>query len=153
MQQGRGEMSAAKRGKRISIRALLACAAIGLLSACTSVRHDSNHSIAMTDIAQTNDAKFEHDVIDSDQPVLVEFAADACPPCEKMEPILEDLAMMYKHKVKVVLVDVHKNPRVAQRYRIVAVPRLMLFKNGDLVDDVLGATSRERLSYTLDRTL
>jgi thioredoxin-like negative regulator of GroEL len=70
-----------------------------------------------------------------------------------MEPILEDVARMYHGKIKVLRVDVDKNPRVAERYRIQAIPRMMLFKNGDLVDDVLGATSRERLSYSVERTL
>jgi thioredoxin 1 len=134
-------------------KAAMLFAVVALLSGCASSRQDLQRTVVSNDIGQTTDAKFERDVIDSNQPVLVDFFAAGCQPCEKMQPILEDLASMYKHKVKVLRLDIQKNPRTAERYRIVAVPRMMLFKNGDLVDDVLGTTSRERLSYTLDRTL
>lgn len=104
-------------------------------------------------ILETNDRNFEHDVIDSNKPVLVDFYASWCAPCKRMEPVLEDLATMYRGKVKILRVDVEKNPEVASRYRIRAIPHIMLFKDGDLVDDVLGMTSRERLSYSVERTL
>jgi thioredoxin 1 len=136
----------------------LTFAAILLLSACSGNKvdtagSDSGSTAAFSQIAETSDARFERDVIDSDEPVLVDFYATWCRPCREMQPVLEDLAKSYKHKVKVVRVDVEKNPRIATRYRIEAIPRLMLFKNGDLVDDKLGVTTRESLSSTIDRTL
>jgi thioredoxin 1 len=133
---------------------LVAVGAVAIaLAACTMPEERSMSAISSSDLPHTTDTTFERDVIDSDQPVLVEFYAEWCGPCRHMEPILADLARMYHGKIKVVRVDVDKNPLVAQRYRIQAIPRMMLFKNGDLVDDVLGATSRERLSYSVERTL
>jgi thioredoxin 1 len=123
------------------------------LAGCTMPQERSMSAISSSDLPHTTDTTFERDVIDSNQPVLVEFYAEWCGPCRHMEPILEDVARMYHGKIKVLRVDVDKNPRVAERYRIQAIPRMMLFKNGDLVDDVLGATSRERLSYSVERTL
>lgn len=139
----------------MKIRNRLSCvaAAIILLSGCSTGPVETGRKVAPTNIAETSDARFERDVLDSDTPVLVDFYAVWCGPCRRMEPILQDLAKQYRHKVKVVRVDIEKNPTLAMRYRVEAIPRLMLFKDGDLVDDKLGVTSRESLSYTLDRTL
>lgn len=118
-----------------------------------SATNVASSTVAKVGIPQTTDASFERDVIDSDVPVLVDFYASWCQPCKRMEPVLQDLATMYNGKAKVVRVNVEENPELAKRFRITAIPHLMLFKNGDLVDDVLGMTSKERLSYSLERTL
>jgi len=140
---------------KLHLLAVGACA-VSVLLGCAAKKELSPHAVGETVLAnvpETSDARFEHDVIDSDTPVLVGFYASWCPPCRRMDPILSDLATMYKDKAKIVRINVDKNPKISTRYRITAVPHIMVFKNGDLVDDVLGQTSRERLSYTLDRTL
>lgn len=129
--------------------------AILLLSGCATQQQPRmvEQPGVVSSIAETGDASFEREVLDAKTPVLVDFYASWCQPCKRMEPVLEDLAQMYSGKVKVVRVNVEENPKLAKRYRITAIPHLMLFKDGDLVDDVLGMTSKERLSYSLDRTL
>ena len=130
---------------------LILCTLLAL-SACTPQSVDRGQAYAST-LPETNSKAFEKDVIDSDVPVLVDFYAVWSEPCRSMEPVLHDLSTMYDGKAKVVRVNVDENPELAKRFRIRAIPHMMLFKNGDLVDDVLGKSTKQRLSYTMERAL
>ena len=85
------------------------------------------------------DANFEKEVIASKEPVVVDFYAEWCGPCKAMAPALDLVAKEMAGKVKVVKVDVDQNPGITQRYRIQAMPTLMVFKDGKVASTQVGA--------------
>jgi thioredoxin 1 len=91
-----------------------------------------------------SDADFEKEVLQSSVPVLVDFFAEWCGPCKAMAPALEQLAAELKGKVKVAKLDVDQNPEVTQKYRIQAMPTLMVFKDGQVAAQRLGALTQKR---------
>ena len=100
---------------------------------------------------QVNDANFDREVLKSNQPVLVDFWAEWCPPCKAMDPILEDLSVELAGKVKIVKLDVETNPSTVVAYNVRAMPTLMVFKDGEPVDIKVGAgQSRVQLIKWLD---
>lgn len=88
---------------------------------------------------------FEVEVINSDIPVLVDFWAQWCMPCKMIGPIVEDIAESYKGKLKVAKVEVDNAPGVADKYKIISIPTLMVFKDGEVVNQFVGAGSRDHL--------
>lgn len=104
-------------------------------------------------IVNTTDANFDQEVVNSDQPVLVDFWAAWCGPCKAIAPILEELADDYQGKVKVVKVDVDENPETASRFGIRSIPTLMVFKGGEKVDTVMGLQPKADLAALLDKHL
>lgn len=86
-----------------------------------------------------SDASFDLDVLKSSEPVLVDFFAEWCGPCKAMAPALEQVAEEMKGKLKVVKIDVDQNPNVPQKYNIRAMPTLMIFKDGEVVAQHVGA--------------
>lgn len=91
-----------------------------------------------------SDASFEQDVLQSTEPVLVDFHADWCGPCKAMAPALEAVATEMKGKVKIVKVDVDANPGITQKYRIQAMPTLMIFKGGQVAAQRVGALVQKK---------
>ena len=91
-----------------------------------------------------SDASFEKDVLQSSEPVLVDFFADWCGPCKAMAPALEQVAAEMKGKVKVAKLDVDQNPQVTQKYTIQAMPTLMIFKGGEKVAERIGALTQKK---------
>jgi thioredoxin 1 len=91
-----------------------------------------------------SDASFEKDVLQSAEPVLVDFFADWCGPCKAMAPALEQVAAEMKGKVKIVKLDVDANPGVTQKYRIQAMPTLMIFKDGQVAAQRVGALVQKK---------
>ena len=100
----------------------------------------------------TDDA-FDKEVLQADTPVIVDFWATWCGPCKMIAPILEELAGEYAEKVKIVKIDVDSNSQTAGKYNIMSIPSLLFFKNGEMVDQVVGAIPKAQLSARLDKVL
>ena len=94
----------------------------------------------MEHIVLTKD-NFDHEVLMSDRPVLVDFWASWCMPCRNLGPIVEEIAME-QEQIKVGKVNVDEEPELAQRYRVMSIPTLMFFKDGELVRRELGGKSK-----------
>ncbi|MBZ5671322.1 MAG: thioredoxin [Acidobacteriia bacterium] len=99
------------------------------------------------------DQNFEQDVLKSDQPVLVDFWAAWCAPCRMMAPTVDSLAEEYAGRAKVGKVNVDENLSVTSRYGIRSIPTLLLFKAGQIQEQVVGATSKDVISKLLDKHL
>jgi thioredoxin len=96
---------------------------------------------------------FEHEVIKSDLPVLVDFWAEWCGPCRLVAPIVEELAGEYAGRVKVTKVDVDDNQRLAMRYSIMSIPTLGVFKGGEMIERIVGYMPKQELKRRLDGAL
>ncbi|ENU79656.1 MULTISPECIES: thioredoxin [unclassified Acinetobacter] len=107
----------------------------------------------MSNLVNTTDADFKADVLDSETPVLVDFWAGWCGPCKAIAPVLEDLSREYEGKVKVVKVDVTNCEATAVNYNIRNIPALLLFKNGEVVAQQVGAVPRSRLVAFIDENI
>jgi thioredoxin 1 len=97
------------------------------------------------------DGDFDEQVLQSDIPALVDFWAAWCGPCRTVGPIVEELAEEYKGKVKVAKLDVDNNKQVASKYGVRGIPTLMLFKDGQIVDQIVGAVPKSRIKELLDK--
>jgi thioredoxin 1 len=99
------------------------------------------------------EANFQQEVLESTLPVLVDFWAEWCAPCRMLAPVLEDLAVEYDGKVKIGKVNVDENQLLASRYQIHSIPTLLLFKDGEVVGQIVGARSKRELRAKLDEAL
>lgn len=104
------------------------------------------------DLAVTT-AEFDNKVLQSDVPVLVDFWAEWCGPCKAIAPHVEALAQEYSGKAKIYKVDVDQDPDIAVRFGVMNIPTLLLFKDGQVVDHMVGAESKQKIAAMLDRAL
>ena len=104
-------------------------------------------------IVHTTDSNFETDVLNSDKPTLVDFWAEWCGPCKMIAPLLSEAASEYADKMSVVKLNVDESPNIAQKFGIRSIPTLMLFKDGAVQAQKLGAMSKSQLTDFLDTNL
>jgi thioredoxin 1 len=102
-------------------------------------------------VKDVNDSNFETEVLQANQPVLVDFWAAWCGPCVALAPTVEALAQQYEGRARVVKLNVDESPSTASRYGIRGIPTLVLFNNGGEVDRSVGLTSKDALANLLDK--
>ena len=100
---------------------------------------------------EINEANFESEVLRSNQPVLVDFWAEWCGPCKMIAPVLDELANEYQGKVKIGKVNVDEHQQLAAQYNVTAIPTLLVIKNGQVAEQMVGAKSKRDLKASLDR--
>ena len=103
--------------------------------------------------APVTDASFPAEVLESSVPVLVDFWAPWCGPCRMVAPVVDEIAEQYEGQIKVVKLNTDENPQVASQYGIRSIPTLMIFKDGQRVDMVVGAVPKTTLASTLEKYL
>ena len=104
-------------------------------------------------VSDISDADFEKKVIVSKKPVLLDFWAPWCVPCKMVAPIVEKLSKKYDGKMEFYKINIDENPRTPARYHVMSIPSLMLFKNGEVVDTVVGAVPERSLVSRIDEVL
>jgi len=107
----------------------------------------------MADLTQVTDATFDQEVLQSDLPVLVDFWATWCGPCYMVAPIVEELAQEYEGRLKVTKLDVDSNPATAAKYGIFSIPSILLFKEGKVAIQIVGAMPKKHFIEKLDAFL
>ena len=105
----------------------------------------------MEHVKHVTDASFAQDVLQAEQPVLVDFWAPWCGPCRAVAPVLEQVAEAYAGRVTIAKLNVDENQQTAQQYGIRSIPTVALFKGGEVVDGVLGAAPKTFFTQMLDK--
>ena len=101
----------------------------------------------------TNDASFEKDVLGSNLPTLVDFWAEWCSPCKQIGPILEEISEEKINLIKIVKINIDKNPNTPQKYGVRGIPTLMFFNNGNLIDTKVGSLPKSTLNEWINSIL
>ncbi len=104
-------------------------------------------------ITHVSDDSFEQDVLQSREPVLIDYWAEWCGPCKQIAPLLEEISGEYTGRLKIAKLNIDENPATPPKYGIRGIPTLMLFKNGEVEDMKVGMLSKSQLQAFIDRNL
>jgi len=107
----------------------------------------------MADLLAVSDDTFEREVLQSSTPVLIDFWAPWCAPCRAIAPVVEELSRQYAGKLKVVKMNVDDNPRTPTQYGVRGIPNLILFRNGQVADQIVGAVPKSALVKAIDKVV
>ncbi len=104
-------------------------------------------------VKEINGSQFENEVVKADQPVLVDFWAPWCGPCKMLGPVLEEIAEEKGDSLKVVKINVDENQDLAQKYEVMSIPTMFVFKGGEVADSFMGAMGKKDLLAKLEKHL
>ena len=107
--------------------------------------------MASENIVTATETNFQDEVLQSNRPVLVDFWAEWCGPCKMIAPLLDELASEYDGKIKIAKVNIDDHQNLAAQFRVTAIPTLLIFKNGQVVEQMIGAKSKRDLKASLDK--
>lgn len=109
--------------------------------------------MASPNVKHTTDADFEKDVLGNGKPAIVDFWASWCAPCRAIAPIIEEVANQYAGKLEVYKVDIDSNPDTPARYGVRGIPTVILFKGGQMVDQVVGAVPKSQIEELVKKAI
>ncbi|HJL65838.1 MAG: thioredoxin TrxA [Arenicellales bacterium] len=104
----------------------------------------------MSEIVHVSDDSFEEDVLNSSEPVLIDYWAEWCSPCKMIAPVLDEIAGEYGGRLKIAKLNIDENPQTPPKYGIRGIPTLMLFKNGNVEGTKVGNASKSQLTAFID---
>ncbi len=107
----------------------------------------------MSHVVAVNDDNFQSEVIESEQPVLVDFSAEWCGPCKQLAPLVEEIAKEYNGRLKVAKIDVEESQQTAMKYGILSVPTLLFLRKGKVADQLVGNQPRQVLEERIAKVL
>lgn len=109
--------------------------------------------MASDSIVELNESSFDAEVINSDKPVLVDFWAPWCGPCKALAPVIDEISDDFADKVKVGKVNVDDNPEISMKFGIRSIPTLIVFKGGEVQDQIIGAVPKSEIEKALEKVV
>lgn len=107
--------------------------------------------MASNSVFEVTDQTFEQEVLKSEQPVMVDFWAAWCGPCKALAPIVDEVATQFQGKVRVGKMDVDRNPATPMRYQVRGIPTLIIYKNGQPKEQIVGYVAKEKIQQALEK--